>query len=159
MLVGALLLVFGTLLFCKTYSRYLFEGIYLSEGFLEYLVFLRREIANYSKTPSEARRSFKNSSLEKSGFLLLLDGGKSHAEAFEEIADRTSIPLGVAEGLREYFAGSGKRFVESEVAALDRCIGTLRDLLPPLKEKAQKDSKSTYAVAMAICLGFIILVI
>lgn len=159
MLAGCILLSLGTLLFCRAYSRHLSFGALLSDGFLEYLTTLKEAVSNYSVTPEKARENFKNSALEKSAFLELLDAGKSHAEAFEEVKSRTSIPREVSDTLSEYFKGLGRRFRESELASLERAIGTLERAIPCLKEKAAKDSKSAYAVAFAICLGFIILVI
>ena len=159
MLAGCILLSLGTLLFCRAYSRYLSFGVLLSDGFLEYLTTLKEAVSNYSVTPEKARENFKNNTLEKVGFLELLDTGKSHAEAFSELKNRTSIPREVSDALDEYFRGLGRRFRDCELASLERAIGTLERVIPPLKEKAEKDSKSVYAVAFAICLGFIILVI
>ncbi len=158
MLIGSLMLLVGTLLFCKSYSDYKREGVILSKAFLDYLVHLRLGISGYSRTITEARRGFQSEPLFRCGFLPSLEEGESQLDSFLPLC-KTSIPEEIKEALKEYFTLSGKRFLEDEIASVTKCIERIEAHLPVINEKTEKDRRAIYATGLAICLGFIILVI
>ena len=153
------LILTGVLIMSRIYSEYLTRGRDELCEFRDFLEKMNLRILAYLDTGAGFVAGEEFSALRRVGFIQGVLSGNGLFDSYSECIQRLSISKSDKTLLYDFFKEYGKGDMDIEVKRTDRIIGALAARTETVCGEIKKKIKVFTSVALAVCLGVVILII
>lgn len=152
------LILASVLIMSRIYSEYLTRGRDELFEFHDFLEKMNLRVLAYLDTGGGFVRGEDYKALDRVGFTRGVTEGKGLFEAYSDCMPRLAISRSDKSLLFDFFKEYGRGDMATEVKRTEKIIGSLAARLESARTENEKKIKVFTSVALAVCLGIVILI-